>query len=405
MRSRCDPFDAPAIRAKIAKGETTERGAYAAYASTAAHPYARSSFDVLLRSRNSPAESAPNYGRAPAVNSIAECPIAIERNRRKSTPVKPSNVLTLSSDNASLSVKRGSLIAATGDITALVYEPRAVKPLAIVMTGWGGFITMGALRFCAKHKIAVVILDWNRDFMTAMALPARRAARIARAQLEAILPDRALTVAKMLIAAKISAHMHLGAMHETKARTAIDRVQAADTERSLLMIEAQAARLAWAERFVVMRWREAGHIPSSWKLPFSQRRRLDRKFSRHATDPINALLNLALAVTIGRLVVALVAQGFNPAIGVLHKSPRWPLAYDAIELLRPHVEAAVFDFIDERAFAPDEFVRVNDGTVKTSSDLSVEFLDAVAPPQVNLDAAVFRLSRLLQSRSVLTDAR
>jgi CRISPR-associated endonuclease Cas1 len=311
-------------------------------------------------------------------------------------PVKPSNVLTLTGDSISLSIKRGGLIAAR-DATTLVYEPRAVKPNAIVLTGWGGVITLAALRFCAKHKIAVVILDWDRDFMTAMALPARRAARIARMQLEAILPDRALTTAKTLIAAKISAHMHLRAMHETKARTAIERVQAADTERALLMIEAQAARLAWVERPIVMRWREAGHIPSSWKLPFSQRRRLDRKFSRHATDPINALLNLALAVTIGRLVVALAAHGFNPAIGVLHKSPRWPLAYDAIELLRPHVEAAVFDFIDERAFAPDEFVRVNDGTVKTSSDLSVEFLDAVAHPQVDLDAAVFRLGRLLQA--------
>jgi hypothetical protein len=177
MRSRCDPFDAPAIRAKIAKGETTERGAYAAYASTAARPYARSSFDVLLRSRNLPAESAPDYDRELAINPIMACPIAVECNRRKSTPVKPSKVLTLSSDNASLSVKRGALIAAAGDTTALIYEPRAVKPLAIVMTGWGGFITMGALRFCAKHKIAVIILDWNRDFMTAMALPARRAGR------------------------------------------------------------------------------------------------------------------------------------------------------------------------------------------------------------------------------------
>ena len=163
------------------------------------------------------------------------------------------------------------------------------------------------------------------------------------------------------------------------------------------MIEAQAARLAWVERPIVMRWREAGHIPSSWKLPFSQRRRLDRKFSRHATDPINALLNLALAVTIGRLVVALAAYGFNPAIGVLHRSPRWPLAYDVIEPLRPYVEAHVFDFIDARDFAPGEFIRVNDGTVKTDRELSVEFLDAVAVPQADLDAAVFHLGRLFQA--------
>jgi CRISPR-associated endonuclease Cas1 len=253
---------------------------------------------------------------------------------------------------------------------------------------------MGALRFCAQHKIAVVILDWDRDFMTAMAHPPQRPARIARAQLEAVTPVRALTMAKALIAAKIEAHAHLRAIARTKAEAAIERVRAADTERALLMIEAQAARISWADRLIVMRWREAGHIPPSWKLPYSQRRRLDRKLSRHATDPINALLNLALAVTIGRLVVALAAYCLNPAIGVLHKTPRWPLAYDVVEPLRPQVEAHVFGFIDARAFAPGEFIRVNDGTVKTDRDLSVEFLDAVALPQADLDAAVFRLGQL-----------
>jgi CRISP-associated protein Cas1 len=375
-----------AVRAAIASGETTERRAYETYASTAARPYARSSFDVLLRSQKLPAEDA----RLPIG-------VAVSRRDRSAAPVKPSNVLTLTGDSASLSVKRGALIAARDTIT-LVYEPRAVKPRAIVLTGWGGVITLAALRFCAKHKIAVVILDWDRDFMTAMALPARRAAHIARAQLGAIAsPSHALTHAKALITAKIDAHMHLGAIAQSKAQAALDQVREACTERALLMIEAQAARLAWAERPIVMRWREAGCIPASWKLPFSQRRRLDRKFSRHATDPINALLNLALAVTIGRLVVALAAQGFNPAIGVLHKSPRWPLAYDVIEPLRPHVEAAVFDFIDRRSFAPGEFIRVNDGTVKTSGGLSVEFLNAVAISQADLDAAVSQLARLFHA--------
>lgn len=315
---------------------------------------------------------------------------------KSTAPIKPSNVLTLTGENVGLSVNRGALHARDGEADR-VYEPRSVKPKAIVLTGWGGVITLAALRFCATHNIAVVVLDWDRDFMTAMALPARRAARVARAQLEAMTPARSLAIAKALIAAKIEAHAYVGGLREPQAKLAIERVWAAGTERRLLMIEAQSARLAWRERSIVMRWREAGHIPPSWKLPYSQRRRLDRAFARHATDPINALLNLALAVTVGRLVVALAASGLNPAIGVLHKSPRWPLAYDLIEPLRPHLEAAVFDFIDRHAFAPHEFIRVSDGTVKTDRSLSAEFVDAVAIPQRDLDAAVLRLARLFQT--------
>ena len=48
-RPRCDPFDAAAIIAAIGEGETTPFRAYQAYASTAARPYARASFETYLR--------------------------------------------------------------------------------------------------------------------------------------------------------------------------------------------------------------------------------------------------------------------------------------------------------------------------------------------------------------------
>jgi CRISPR/Cas system-associated endonuclease Cas1 len=95
------------------------------------------------------------------------------------------------------------------------------------------------------------------------------------------------------------------------------------------MIEALAAKQAWVDREVIIRWREAGRIPPTWNHPWSQRSA--RGSAYKAKDPINALLNLAFAVTAGRLTAALTAYGLSPAIGFLHKTPRWPLTYDAIE--------------------------------------------------------------------------
>ena len=48
-RPRCDPFDAAAIIVAIGKGETTPLRAYQAYASTAARPYSRASFELNPR--------------------------------------------------------------------------------------------------------------------------------------------------------------------------------------------------------------------------------------------------------------------------------------------------------------------------------------------------------------------
>jgi CRISPR/Cas system-associated endonuclease Cas1 len=181
----------------------------------------------MLRSRKPDAERRVDPRIIPGSQSedSGELPAQVRLSRSKHVaPVKPSNVLTLTGDSASISVKRGALIA-TRDGMSLVYEPRAVKPNAIVLTGWGGVVTLAALRFCAKHKIAVVILDWDRDFMTAMALPSRRAARIARAQLEAMSPNNALAAAKALVAAKIDAHACVGAIARAKAETAIERAR------------------------------------------------------------------------------------------------------------------------------------------------------------------------------------
>jgi hypothetical protein len=48
-RPRCDPFNANAVALAIEAGETTPLRAYEAYASVAARPYARSSWEVLLK--------------------------------------------------------------------------------------------------------------------------------------------------------------------------------------------------------------------------------------------------------------------------------------------------------------------------------------------------------------------
>ena len=145
MRPRCDPFDAPAIRTAIAKGETTERRAYEAYAATAARPYARSSFEVCCGRGNrfEQSTSTSPYRIDPRI----DCPRSrlLEQARRASQALERPHT-----DRRQREPQRQTRRAHRRTRRAsLVYEPRAVKPSAIVMTGWGGVITLAALRFCA----------------------------------------------------------------------------------------------------------------------------------------------------------------------------------------------------------------------------------------------------------------
>jgi CRISPR/Cas system-associated endonuclease Cas1 len=373
-RPRCDPFDANVIAQAIEAGETTPLRAYEAYASVAARPYARSSWEVLLK--NNKHAQTINKPRLVIKHTTPEASYWFD-------PVKPSNILTTTFDNASLKVKGGGLIVVDGD-RKIIYEQRGLKPQAIVMTGWGGYITIEAIRFCTDYNIALIILDWSRDFMSVVSPSVKQSGSLICAQ-AACDP---LPIGKVLIQAKIEAHAKLGAIKPTAASAAIANLHRATSIAAILIIEAQAARLAWVEHTIAMQWREAGSVPKGWKLPYGLRRRMTGKTPQAATDPINSMLNLALAVTIGRITAAITARGLSPAIGVIHKSPRWPLSYDVIEPLRPYIENNVFQFISSHKFAASDFLIENKtGAVKFFEPMINVFIEAVSLPQASINQA------------------
>src|ERR1700683_1589197 len=103
-RPRCDPFDAKALSKAIDAGEVTALRAYAAYASVAARPYARASWEKFInKSRGLPAQSKPKIHIS--VDDDDDTP----NYWNKLSPVKPANVLTTIAEKASLSIKAGAL--------------------------------------------------------------------------------------------------------------------------------------------------------------------------------------------------------------------------------------------------------------------------------------------------------
>jgi len=62
--------------------------------------------------------------------------------------------------------------------------------------------------------------------------------------------------------------------------------------------------------------------------------------NRHATHPVNAMLNYGYAVLESQARIATIAQGLDPAIGYLHtfRPGRVSLVYELMEPLRPQVD-------------------------------------------------------------------
>jgi CRISPR-associated protein Cas1 len=370
-RPRCDPFDAAAIIAAVGKGETTPLRAYQDYAANAARPYARAPFESYLR-RYERLGSSPQPGPAATI-----APHAIDADADAESDafwgarlaVKP-RVVTTEADSASLTVKGGSLFVHDGE-RRLRYDAGARMPSAIVMAGWGGLVSVEALRFCASHRIAIVILDWMRDLLTVMPGAPRAAAAMLRAQ---ALADPSCVAARV-VNAKMENAVRAGALARNEAARFIDAAARAATVQEAMIVEAQAARVSWGDSATPkLQWRAGSpRVPPPWKEPVLARQRADLRMKRYATHPINAMLNAVFSVTAGRLAAALVAADAHPAIGFLHadKLGRWSLAWDAIEPLRPSIEAGVFAFIRRHQFSGGDFIRVHDarGSIRLGSNL------------------------------------
>ena len=298
-RPRNDPFDAPTILAAIASG-ATERAAYEAYASAAGRPYARSTFHLLLRRA---ALDPPSLANGRLKPSLLVTPTIEADRRAERSPVKPK-ILSLS-PGGGLRVRAGSLIVFDGAMT-LTYSKAAKPPLAVVLSSAGGFVSVEAVRFCARANVAIVALDPAHTFLSIMSGAPKASAASLRAQVRA----DPLPIARAVVAAKIGAMQRAGALANVAPfLSALGCVSSIDHIRS---VEAQASRGAWSNP-PAMRW-ERGPIPPDWRAPWIMRTRLDAKGKRGARHPVNAMLNAAFAVTAGRLATYLAAAGSTLAL-------------------------------------------------------------------------------------------
>jgi hypothetical protein len=228
-----------AIRSAIKRGETTERAAYLDYASTAARPYARSTFALMLKRQEPEREDG----------EALTCADVLDRCRERS-PVKPK-ILSLS-PGGGLRVQAGALKVFDGGLT-LTYARSAKPPLAIVLSSAGGYVSMEAVRFCARANVAIVALDRSHVFLTLIGGSMQANAAMLRAQV-CIEP---LPIARMIVAAKIESMARVGALSEcgrfvTAFVTSVGDVEWVSSTSTPISIDSTTGRY----RFVATRWRK-----------------------------------------------------------------------------------------------------------------------------------------------------
>jgi CRISPR-associated protein Cas1 len=197
-----------------------------------------------------------------------------------------------------------------------------------------------------------------------------------------------LTVAQAILKRKLESQVAIGKFPVDKLRGALPQIKAARSVDELIMIEARAALEYWSNWSFSLKHRKR-NWPSRWTL-FAYRTSMLSGGPRHATHPVNAILNYAYSVAVAQVTRSLIAAGFDSTAGFLHADAkgRHSLTYDALELLRADIDARILPWIAAHTWKRSDFPVTPQGIVRLQPTLATLVVQNAAVPQEKMDQTI-----------------
>jgi CRISPR-associated endonuclease Cas1 len=259
-------------------------------------------------------------------------------------------------ERAGSKLERLVLIGKTGSIT--------LESLAWLRAVGAAFLQIGSVGALLAHTI-----PFGYD-----GLPIRRAQALAETNGLDVILARSLIAQKLVGQRKNLTRLRVSNL--AKFDELRESLNTADTIEKVRGVEANAAALYWnAWSGLTVRWRDRDltRVPENW-MRYSSRASLLTGAPRAATNPVNSCINYLQACLAAETRLALLAHGLDTSLGVLHADHRNRESFvlDAMEPIRPEVEAFVLDLFDRRTFTSRDFAELPNGVCRLCASLSHE---------------------------------
>ena len=287
------------------------------------------------------------------------------RRRRSQDP------LILAGHGVSLRIEAGTLLIHNGfthypqkQETYRFFKGDADLPPRIIMLDGSGSITFDVLTWLNEQRVPLVKIDWTGSAVTVASGDsfAANRERVARQTETRSDPRKRMEFCNALIARKIEgcmqtleeslrqSHAWDRAMNRAKDDLARLAKDPPETVNELRLLEARSAVAyfrAWYATSLLWRTSARHPIPDEWRTVGPRFTRVYATGSRNASHPVNAILNYAYAVLQSQVQIRLVAEGYDPMLGIMHADRDDAAAFvlDSMEPERPKVDWAVLAFL------------------------------------------------------------
>ena len=330
---------------------------------------------------------------------------SIPKRKRRERQAHP---LILTGNGLSLRVNRGSLVIKDG-LTHYPQEKNEYRlfpgqlenPPRIVLVDGSGEITLDALDWLAEQDIPLIRLKWDGSFVSVVTSNGQAADQdkvrwqhetrhdpIARLEFAyPLITEKARNTLETLEGWVPDSSLKSSALKT--ATRALEKVEAKQLETlsDLLGQEgviAGAYFRAWEG--IELKWVDTDKhpIPDDWRTYRSRAAlREEKPQNRHATHPVNAMLNYVYAQLCSSKQIEAIAEGYDPMAGIVHDRRKRvrgitpAFALDIMEPERPIVDRRVLEMLREHELAKEDFVVTSKGTCRAGPDLARHLIGAI----------------------------
>jgi CRISPR-associated protein Cas1 len=315
---------------------------------------------------------------------------------RRTKRAKPQSALILAGHGVSLRIHGGALEIKNG----LTHYPQQREtyfffcgdpdlPKRIILLDASGSVSFDVLSWLNEQNVSLIRIDWKGEIIC-VAGKAGYSANPFRVQWQLETrgnPGLRIEYCRKLISQKIEASivtLEKSIRRSEKWERAISSAYAALTkldEKSLeAIIELRALEANCAAAYfrswrgIPINWRGTSRrpIPDNWHSIEQRSSPYHLAGNRNAAHPLNAILNYAYAVLESELRIKVIADGYDPTIGIMHegRDGSSKFVFDLMEPERPKVDRTVLDFVKTRVFDPADFVIRTDGVCRLNPELA-----------------------------------
>jgi CRISPR-associated endonuclease Cas1 len=265
------------------------------------------------------------------------------------------------------------------------YHRATSKLRRLVLIGHTGYITLDALRWLHDIGAALIQVDVDAQLITTSTVRGPGHAALRRAQALATTSHTGVEIARSLLEAKVAGQASLldelpaGAQARETMTRCLHSIADAPDLAALVRAEAEAAGAywdAWSGVSVPLGSGDVERVPEHWRT-FGKRHSLLSNGPRLACNPPNAILNYLYALLEAETTLACHAVGLDPLIGIFHtdQRSRASLALDAMEAVRPIIDAYVLALVTQRTLSREDFVETRQGACRLTPRLAERLAD------------------------------